>query len=134
VTSTLGLLAFTALGFFLLLKHLDPVPTISLDTDWFYRRGSAGLIRLARGPLSQLEYGFVGQIYEFIIRRPVLGVAQILRKLDSLVVDSAIVGVGQSTRNFSEVLKTMASGNAQHYGLIMAAGILALLVLAVSIR
>lgn len=134
VTSTLGMLAFTALGFFLLLKHLDPVPTISLDTDWFYRKGSAGLIRLARGPLSQLEYGFVGQIYEFIIRRPVLGVAQILRKFDSLVVDSAIVGVGQSTRNFSEVLKTMASGNAQHYGLIMAAGILALLVLAVSIR
>jgi multicomponent Na+:H+ antiporter subunit D len=134
VTSMLGMLAFTALGFFLLLKHLDPVPTISLDTDWFYRKGSAGLIRLARGPLSQLEYGFVGQIYEFIIRRPVLGAAQILRKLDSLVVDSAIVGVGQSTRNFSEVLKTMASGNAQHYGLIMAAGILALLVLAVSIR
>jgi multicomponent Na+:H+ antiporter subunit D len=134
VTSTLGMLAFTALGFFLLLKYLDPVPTISLDTDWFYRKGSAGLIRLARGPLSQLEYGFVGQIYEFIIRRPILGVAQILRKLDSLVVDSAIVGVGQSTRNFSEVLKTMASGNAQYYGLIMAAGILALLVLAVSIR
>ena len=60
--------------------------------------------------------------------------AQILRKLDSLVVDSAMVGVGQSTRNFSEILKTMASGNAQHYGLIMATGILALLVLAISIR
>jgi multicomponent Na+:H+ antiporter subunit D len=36
VTSTLGMLSFTALGFFLLLKHLDPKPTISLDTDWFY--------------------------------------------------------------------------------------------------
>src|SRR5262249_25974472 len=31
VTSTLGMLGFTSLGFFLLLKHLDPVPTISLD-------------------------------------------------------------------------------------------------------
>src|SRR6516225_8066966 len=41
VTSTLGMLGFTALGFFLLLKHLDPVPAISLDTDWFYRRGAA---------------------------------------------------------------------------------------------
>jgi multicomponent Na+:H+ antiporter subunit D len=134
VTSTLGMLGFTALGFLLLLKHLDPVPTVSLDTDWFYRKGSARLIRLARGPMSELEFRYVGQTYEFIIRRPVLGVAQILRKLDSLVVDSAIVGAGQSTRNLSEVLKTMASGNAQHYGLIMAAGILALLVLAVSIR
>jgi multicomponent Na+:H+ antiporter subunit D len=134
VTSTLGMLGFTALGFLLLLKHLDPVPTVSLDTDWFYRKGSARLIRLARGPMSELEFRYVGQTYEFIIRRPVLGVAQILRKLDSLVVDSAIVGAGQSTRNLSEVLKTMASGNAQHYGLIMATGILALLVLAISIR
>jgi multicomponent Na+:H+ antiporter subunit D len=131
VTSTLGMLAFTALGFFLLLKHLDPVPTISLDTDWFYRLGSAGLVTLFRGPLARLEFDFVGQIYEFVIQRPVLGVANFVRKLDSFVVDSAIVGVGRSTQTFSQFLKTAVSGNAQHYGLIMAAGILALLALAI---
>ena len=38
VMATLGLLGFTALGFFVMLKHLDPEPIISLDTDWFYRR------------------------------------------------------------------------------------------------
>ena len=43
---------------------------------------------LVRGPLARLEFGFVGQIYEFVIQRPVLGVAHLLRKLDSLVVDS----------------------------------------------
>ncbi len=37
VVGTLQLLLFTALGFMLLLKQLDPEPTISLDTDWFYR-------------------------------------------------------------------------------------------------
>jgi len=134
VTSTLGMLGFTALGFFLLLKHLDPEPTISLDTDWFYRRGSAGLVTLVRGPLARLEFGFVGEIYEFVIRRPVLGVANLLRNFDSLVVDTAIVGVGRSTQTLSQVLKTMVSGNAQHYGLIMAAGILSLLALAIFIR
>jgi len=134
VTSTLGMLGFTALGFFLLLKHLDPEPTISLDTDWFYRRGSAGLVTLVQGPLSRLEFGFVGEIYEFVIRRPVLGVANLLRSFDSLVVDSGIVGVGRSTQTLSQVLKTVASGNAQHYGLIMAAGILSLLALAIFIR
>jgi multicomponent Na+:H+ antiporter subunit D len=131
VTSTLGMLAFTALGFFLLLKQLDPVPTISLDTDWFYRRGSAGVMTLVRGPLARLEFDFVGAIYEFVIQRPVLGVANFVRKLDSFVVDSAIVGVGRSTQTFSQFLKTAVSGNAQHYGLIMAAGILALLALAI---
>jgi multicomponent Na+:H+ antiporter subunit D len=134
VTSTLGILGFTALGFFLLLKHLDPEPTISLDTDWFYRRGSAGFVTLVRGPLARLEFGFVGEIYEFLIRRPVLGAANLFRKLDSLVVDSAIVGVGRSTESLSQVLKTVVSGNAQHYGLFMAAGILALLALALLVR
>jgi multicomponent Na+:H+ antiporter subunit D len=131
VTGTLGLLGFTALGFFLLLRHLDPEPTISLDTDWFYRRGAAGFSGLVRGPLARLEHGFVAKIYDFVIRRPVLGAAQLLNRLDSLVVDSGLVGVGRSTRSLSQVLKAGVSGHAQHYGLIMAAGILALLILAV---
>ncbi len=134
VTSTLGILAFTALGFFLLLKHLDPERTISLDTDWFYRRPLAGLVRRLHGSLARLEYGFVGEIYEFVIRWPVLGVADLLRRFDSLVVDSALVGVGRSTRNFGELLRKMVSGHPQHYGLIMAAGVLVLLALAVFAR
>jgi multicomponent Na+:H+ antiporter subunit D len=134
VTSTLGILSFTALGFFLLLKHLDPEPTISLDTDWFYRRGSAGLVTIVRGPLARLESGFVGEIYEFVIRRPVLGVGHLLRQLDGLVVDFTIVGVGRSTESLSQSLKRVVSGNAQHYGLIMAGGILALVVLAILVQ
>ena len=131
VTSTLGMLGFTALGFFLLLKHLDPKPTISLDTDWFYRRGLTGFVNLVKEPLARFEYGFVGEIYEFVIRRPVLGAANLLRRFDSIVVDSALVGVGRSTQMLSRILKTVMSGHAQHYGLFMAAGILALLALAV---
>jgi len=130
VTSTLGLLAFTALGFFLLLKHLDPERSISLDTDWFYRRGLAPLVALVTKGLARLEYGFVGEIYEFVMRRPVLGAATLFRRFDSQVVDSAAVSVGRSTRALSQRLKTLVSGHAQHYGLIMAAGLLALLALA----
>ena len=124
------MLGFTALGFFMLLKHLDPEPTISIDTEWFYRRGSAGFLALVRSPLSRLEHGFVGEIYEFVIRRPVLGAADLLRRVESLVVDSAFVGVGRSTLKFSQVLKTTSDGHAQHYGLIMAVGIVLLLALA----
>ena len=69
-----------------------------------------------------------------MIRRPVLGAANFFRKLDTFVVDSAIVGVGRSTQTLSQVLRTMVSGNAQHYGLIMAAGILILLALAIFIQ
>ena len=130
VTSTLGMLAFTALGFFLLLRHLDPERTISLDTDWFYRRGLAGLVRGLSGPLTRLEYGFVGEIYERVIQRPVLGAASLLGRFDERVVDRALVGIGRSTRSMGQALKISVSGHAQHYGLIMAAGVLVLLVLA----
>ncbi len=131
VTSTLGMLGFTALGFFLLLKHLDPKPATSLDTDWFYRRGATVLTTLVRGPLAGLESGFVGEIYEFVIRRPVLGAAHLLRKFDSHVVDSTVVGVGRLTQTLSQVLKIVVTGHTQHYGLMMAAGILLLFALVV---
>ena len=108
---------------------LDPELKVSLDTDWFYRRPSAGFMNLLEGPLARLEYGFVGEIYEFLVRRPVLGAANLLRRVDSLVVDPAAGGVGRSTQSFSQILKTVGNGHAQHYGLLMAAGILALLVL-----
>ena len=134
VTSTLGMLAFTALGFFLLLKHLDPELKMSLDTDWFYRRGCTKFLKLVQQPLAWIEYSFVGEVYEFMIQRPVLSAANLLRKFDSLVVDSAARGVGRSSQALSRILGIAATGNTQHYGLFMAAGILALLILVVLAR
>lgn len=132
VTATLGMLAFTALGFFLLLKQLDPKPTISVDTDWFYRRGLAWFPRLVRGPLSRLEYGLVGQVYELVLRRPVLGVAALLRRFDSGLVDALLVGVGRATLAAGRALRPLVTGHAQHYALLMALGILLLVALAFS--
>ena len=134
VSNTLGILGFTALGFFLLLKKLDPECKISLDTDWFYRRGSAAFVALSVRPLARLEFGFVGEIYAFVMRRLVLGGASILRAFDTHIVDFTAVGVGRLTQASSRILKTTVSGNAQHYGLIMAAGVLVLLALVMLIR
>ena len=128
VTNTFGMLGFTALGFFLLLRQLDPEPKVSLDTDWFYRRGTVRFLALVNEPLTRLEYGFVGQTYEFVIQRPVLSVARFMRSFDSIVVDSGIIGVGRLTQMVSRVTQFAVSGHAQQYGLIMAAGIVAVLV------
>jgi len=51
ITESLGLLMFTLLAFVLLLKYLDPENTISLDTDWFYRRGATAFMWLANKPV-----------------------------------------------------------------------------------
>jgi multicomponent Na+:H+ antiporter subunit D len=133
VMATLGLLGFTALGFVLLLKHLDPEPVISLDTDWFYRRGLPAVLALTNGGLARLE-GFVGQVYDFVMQRPVLGAGALLRELDARVIDATAVGVGHVTQTLSQGLRTAVSGHVQHYGLIMAAGVLAVIAFAVFSR
>ena len=130
VTSTLGLLGFTALGFFLMLKQLDPEPVISLDTDWFYRRGARAAEALAEGPLVRAEAS-VGQGYDVVMQGPVLGVAAQLREIDLRGVDAMMVGIGRLTQAVSRGLTLAVSGHAQHYALIMAAGILAAIALAV---
>jgi multicomponent Na+:H+ antiporter subunit D len=130
VTSSLGLLAFTGLGFCLLRKQLQPEPGMCVDTDWFYRRLADPCLRVLRGPLTRFEFGFVGQIYEFVIQRPVLGVAHVLRQFDTRVIDGAVMGTGRLAQSLSKKLSLLVSGNAQHYALIMAAGVLTLIVLA----
>jgi len=130
VTSTLGLLGFTALGFFLMLEPLDPEPVVSLDTDWFYRRGARAAEALAEGPLARAE-GSVGQVYDMVMQGPVLSVAAQLREIDLRGVDAMMVGIGRLTQAVSRGLTLAVTGHAQHYALIMAAGILAAIALAV---
>ncbi|MEZ4485344.1 MAG: hypothetical protein R2864_12405 [Syntrophotaleaceae bacterium] len=40
ISESMQILLFTMLGFFLLLKKLQPAPAVAVDTDWFYRRGA----------------------------------------------------------------------------------------------
>ena len=130
VMATLGLLGFTALGFFALLAHLDPEPTVSLDTDWFYRKGAVVILNWSRGGLARAE-DFVAQISDVVMRRLVLGAAANLRELDARVIDATAVGVGRVTQATSRGLSSAVSGHAQHYGLIMTAGVLAAIAIAI---
>jgi multicomponent Na+:H+ antiporter subunit D len=130
ITATLGLLAFTALGFFLMLKQLDPEPVVSLDTDWFYRRGGAAVQTFAQGALARLE-GSVSRISDVVMQRFVLGVGARLRDIDLRGVDAIMEGIGRVTEEVSRDLTLTVSGHVQRYGLIMAAGILAAVALAV---
>jgi multicomponent Na+:H+ antiporter subunit D len=129
VLATLGLLSFTALGFFALLAHLDPEPTISLDTDWFYRRGLSAATAYAFLGLVRAER-LLGDTYEGFVRRPLLGTAVWLRQVDASVVDRAAEGIGNITDAASQSLKMVVTGHAQYYGLMMAAGVLMAIVIA----
>ncbi len=132
ITATLGLLGFTALGFFVLLKQLDPEPVVSLDTDWFYRRGGAAVQQLAQGALSRLEDS-LGRLSDVVMQRFVLRVGAQLRDVDLRGVDRMMEGIGRLTEEVSRDLTLAVSGHVQRYGLIMAAGVLAIVGVAVFI-
>jgi len=53
VVSQLQILLFSALAFFILLRFLRSSDTISLDTDWFYRKGARLLMRFIEGPMKR---------------------------------------------------------------------------------
>ncbi len=53
VAGTLGLLIWTAFGFMLLRKKLEPVSKISLDTDWFYRKGASAFMWVLNNPMAK---------------------------------------------------------------------------------
>ncbi|MBI5518710.1 MAG: Na(+)/H(+) antiporter subunit D [Desulfovibrio sp.] len=55
LSETMQILLFTALGFFLLLKKLAPEPKISLDLDWFYRKGGRAFFWLAQNPVQAVD-------------------------------------------------------------------------------
>lgn len=129
VMSALGLLGFTALGFFMLLRQLDPEPTTSIDTDWFYRKGAKVFMWLANKPVARFEYNVVGEAYEFVVRKPILGIAHLLRVFDTNAVDGTVNGVGRMTVASSMIMRVIQSGQVQHYAIIMALGIFAIVAL-----
>ncbi len=127
VISTLGILVFTALGFFMLLRQLDPERTISMDTDWFYRKGARAFMWLANKPIANIEYNFIGEIYEFIVQKPIMKVAHLLKLFDTEVVDGTVNGLGKGAVGWSRIMQVIQSGQLQHYAIVMAIGILALI-------
>jgi multicomponent Na+:H+ antiporter subunit D len=55
LTETLQILLFTALGFFLLIRKLTPERKISIDLDWFYRKGVAWIAAIFDAWLNGLN-------------------------------------------------------------------------------
>ncbi|NNK94577.1 MAG: Na(+)/H(+) antiporter subunit D [Desulfobacterales bacterium] len=55
LSETLQILALTGLGFMLLKHKIRARPTISLDLDWFYRRGGMVFLWIAKNPIQWFD-------------------------------------------------------------------------------
>ena len=131
VSETLQLLLFTQLGFFFLIKKLWCENSISLDTDWLPRKSAKALMWFTNNPLSRIEYNIIGEIYEFIIEKPMMRVAYYFMKIDTVVVDGTINGIGKIVMVCSQKMQKVQSGQIQHYAMIMLTGVIILIIIGV---
>jgi multicomponent Na+:H+ antiporter subunit D len=133
ITGSLGILMFTALGFFLFLKALDPEPTISLDTDWVYRKGARLFMWFAEKPVVRWE-SMVSTLSDTVIWRSLNAIARGSLKSDQNIVDAIVNGVARTALACGASVRRMQTGVVTHYAGAMIGGVLASIALYVLLR
>ncbi|MBI5238499.1 MAG: Na(+)/H(+) antiporter subunit D [Deltaproteobacteria bacterium] len=149
LASALGILLFTALGFFLILKRIHPEPALSLDTDWFYRKGARLFLKFAEGPVSTVD-NIAGGLYDTMALNPAkrlasscsafdIGIidgfvnlaawftrfgAWVSHKFDIYIVDGAVNSLATLVGFMSGIWKRLQTGYVQNYALIFVIGLI----------
>ena len=126
ITGALGLLLFTALAFYLLLNKLHPAPHITLDTDWFYRKGTLIFMWFARKPVVAWE-GFITEIANTAVMPFIYAVARLGFWIDRNIVDKAVNGIAGITMSLSAGVRRVQTGQVQHYAAGMVLGIMVII-------
>jgi multicomponent Na+:H+ antiporter subunit D len=128
ISETLQILLFTALGFFLLLKKLVPEPVISLDMDWFYRKGGRVFYWIARKPVQAADK-LVGELYRIAGIVPLMLSARLAGRFDNSLIDGAVDGLANTVRSIGARLRNTQRGRMQE-NLAFAFGVAAVLIVA----
>lgn len=89
LSGSLQILFFTLLGFILFFHKLHPERTISLDFDWFYRKGAQAFMWLAKNPIAHYEE-FIAEMYEFLLIKPAKRLAEMLWTFNTWVIDGLV--------------------------------------------
>lgn len=127
LSETMQILLFTALGFFLLIKKLAPEAKISLDLDWFYRKGGLVFLWTAKKPLQFID-SCIGEIYRVIGLGPLMTVAGFWSWFDWHAIDGVVDGTARTVRSLGATVRRAQSGQLQ-YNIFWAVTIVASLLL-----
>jgi multicomponent Na+:H+ antiporter subunit D len=124
ITGSLGILMATLLGFVVFLKSLDPEQTISIDTDWFYRKGARLFMWFAEKPAARWE-GAVSALSDTVVLRFLHASAQGGLRVDVQVVDAIVNGVARTALAWGAILRLLQTGIVTHYAAAMIGGVVA---------
>ncbi len=122
VVNQLQILLFSALAFFVMLKYLQRTPTISLDTDWIYRKGADFFLKIARNQIETFDKKF-GEAYLNIITKPLLKFSEnVWKYVDVDIVDGMVNHLAIFVENCGERVKSFQTGHVRNYALFMVIG------------
>lgn len=112
ISETMLLLCFTGVGFFLLLKKLEPTPTISIDLDWPYRMAGRAFYWLARKPIQAIDNAW-GELYRTLGLVGLMRLALVAAVFDNRVIDGIVDGVGATVRACGARVRGLQRGSLQ---------------------
>ncbi len=97
MSETLQILAFTALAFFLFKKRLAAEAVISLDLDWFYRKGGRAFYWLCKNPLQWADTAW-GMAYRVVGLNTLMTTARFWAWFDWHGIDGVVDGSARCVR------------------------------------
>ncbi|MBW1751118.1 MAG: Na(+)/H(+) antiporter subunit D [Deltaproteobacteria bacterium] len=128
LAETLQLLGFAALIFFLLVKYMEPVDRLSLDLDWFYRKGGLFFLWIAKNPLQWFDTAW-SEVYRVVGLRGVMSTAKFWSWFDWNAIDGVVDGLARTVRGIGGRLRVLQFGQIQ-YSLYFAASFAAVILIA----
>lgn len=128
LAETLQILCFTALGFFLLLSKLTPEAKISIDLDWFYRKGGDVFMWIDRVVFQTVD-NWVGRIWDKVGILPLMTISSFWSWFDWNGIDGVVDGVARSVRGLGGQVRRLQSGQIQ-YNIYFAATVMAVAIIA----
>ncbi|PLX48329.1 MAG: Na(+)/H(+) antiporter subunit D [Desulfobulbaceae bacterium] len=128
LAETLQILCFTALGFFLMLSKLTPEAKISIDLDWFYRKGG-GLFMWVDRVVFQTVDNWVGRVWDKLGILPLMTVSRFWSWFDWHGIDGVVDGVARGVRGIGGQVRRLQFGQIQ-YNIYFAATVVVVAIIA----
>ncbi|MGA3084420.1 MAG: Na(+)/H(+) antiporter subunit D [Thermodesulfobacteriota bacterium] len=114
LSETIQILLFTGLGFFLLLKRLQPEAKINLDFDWFYRKLMDGFMWLDEKVIQLLDTKW-GELYRTFALKLLMILAGFFAWFDRWGIDGVVDNVAYGTQEIGNKVRKVQTGNIQNY-------------------
>ncbi len=113
LSETLQILVFVALGFYFFHKRIGAEATISLDLDWFYRKGGQLFLWIAKHPLQWLDTTW-GMAYRVVGLTSLMTTAKFWSWFDWHGIDGVVDGTARCVRAIGRrVTIVLQRGNIQ---------------------